>query len=70
MTQVCSINNKECNPASQHWSCRDYFGISGYFCGVHFSMIQHDSYRNPVNPLAYEAIKLKQEEVLKCRTLK
>jgi hypothetical protein len=64
MTQVCSINDKDCNPAGQYWSCRDYFGISGYFCSVHFTMIQHDSYRNPLHPDKYEAIKLKQEEVL------
>lgn len=70
MTQVCSINDKDCNPASQYWSCRDYFGISGYFCGIHFSMIQHDCYGKPLNQLTYEAIKLKQDEVLKCHTLK
>lgn len=42
------------------WSLNNYFGINGFFCSKCFDLVQHDAYKQPVNPGAYCLILLKQ----------
>jgi hypothetical protein len=44
---------------SQWWSCRDYFGITGFFCSSCYDLISHNCYKEPNNPGAYAMMLLK-----------
>lgn len=45
----------------QWWSLRNYFGINGYFCPHCMDKVQHDPYKRPVNPEAYNEVRVRQE---------
>ncbi len=52
----CNVFQEKEKNKTQWWHCRDYFAISGIFCGECYSLISHDCYGRPVNPDSYNAV--------------
>lgn len=52
----CNIDQDKEAHKTQWWHCRDYFGISGIFCGKCYSLIAHDCYKNPINLAGYNTV--------------
>jgi hypothetical protein len=62
MLKCTNCDNTSESYSGQFWHCRDYFGVSGTFCGDCYELVAHDAYRNPVNPQAHQEILTKQQK--------
>ena len=58
-TKSCNFCEVESGANKQFWSLRDYYGVSGYFCGKCYDKISHNSYGQPNYPAEYTAFLLK-----------
>lgn len=58
-TKSCNFCEAKSAPDKQFWALRDYFGVSGYFCGKCYDLVSHNSYGQPNNPAEYTAFLLK-----------
>ena len=56
-----NIECDNCHVANRapKWYLRNYFGITGNYCGKCYALVEHDSYKKPKNPGAYIYILLK-----------
>jgi len=58
---TCTNCGHESSDGRGFWGLRNYFNISGHFCGPCYDKVSHDSYGNPEQPGEYIAILLKQQ---------